>query len=235
MAQEFDMQQHWHLGEQDFFDGLPKERKAFMALAHRRELARNDIIFFEEDEARSCFYLERGLIKILGISSGGKDQIFFIRPSGEMFGLAEVMESVERKANAQALSPCVLYEISRADFELFLSQNFEAARKVIKTLGRRLRYLGEQVGNLMVCDVSMRLVKLLVYIGYDQLQTEDSWTTPVSLPDKLTQEQMAAMTGSCQQTVSEVLKSFQEEGLVEISRKGIVILNPLELLKKAEM
>lgn len=229
------MQQHWHLGEQDFFDDMPREREAFMALARRRDLARNDIVFFEEDPAESCYYLERGLIKIFRITPSGKEPIFFLRRTGEMFGLAEVMESAERKANAQALSPCVLYEVSREDFERFLAEHFGAVRKIIQTLGRRLRYLGEQVGNLMVCDVSMRLVKLLVYIGYDQLQNEDDWSRKVTVPVRLTQEQMASMTGSCQQTVSEVLKSFQEEGLVEISRKGIVIVNPLKLLEKAEM
>jgi CRP-like cAMP-binding protein len=50
----------------------------------------------------------------------------------------------------------------------------------------------------------------------------------------LTQEQMAAMTGSCQQTVSEFLKRFQEEGLVRVGRKKITILDPLKLLEKAE-
>jgi DNA-binding HxlR family transcriptional regulator len=31
---------------------------------------------------------------------------------------------------------------------------------------------------------------------------------------------MASMTGSCQQTISETLKSLQQEGLILVSRKG---------------
>jgi CRP-like cAMP-binding protein len=229
------MPEHWHLGGEDFFEDLPKEREAFLELAQTRKLSRNDIIFFEEDPASSCFYLERGLIKIFRITSLGKESIFFLRHSGELFGLAEVIESVERKANAQALSPCLLHEIKRRDFDLFLSEYPEAARQVIRTLGRRVRYLGEQVSNLMVCDVNMRLIKLLVYIGYDELQTEDAWLNPVSIPVRLTQEQMASMTGSCQQTISELLSSYQEEGLIDYNRKEILILKPLALLEKAQM
>lgn len=229
------MPEHWHLGGEDFFEDLPREREAFLALARTRNLSRNEIIFFEDDPSKSCFYLERGLIKIFRITPSGKESIFFLRGSGELFGLAEVMESAERKANAQALSPCLLHEITRRNFDFFLDKNMSATRKVIRTMGRRIRYLGEQVGNLMVCDVSMRLVKLLVYVGYDQLQTEEDWTKPVSLPVRLTQEQIASMTGSCQQTISELLNRYQEEGLIKFNRKEIVILNPLALLEQAQM
>jgi CRP-like cAMP-binding protein len=44
---------------------------------------------------------------------------------------------------------------------------------------------------------------------------------------------MASMTGSCQQTISDTLKSFQENGLIKISKKQITILNPLKLLSNA--
>ena len=43
------------------------------------------------------------------------------------------------------------------------------------------------------------------------------------------------MTGSCQQTISELLGRYQDEGLIRIQRRRITILNPLKLLKKAEM
>ncbi|MFP4167434.1 MAG: Crp/Fnr family transcriptional regulator [Desulfonatronovibrionaceae bacterium] len=225
----------WHLGVGDFFEDLPQEREAFLKLARTREISRNEIVFFEGDPGHSCFYLERGLIKIFRITPSGKESIFFLRRSGELFGLAEVMDSSARKANAQALSPCLLHEMPCREFNSFLEEYITATRKVVRTLGRRVRYLGEQVSNLMVCDVSMRLVKLLVYIGYDRLQTEDAWLRPVHIPVRLTQEQMAAMTGSCQQTVSELLNRYQEEGLIEFNRKEIVILNPLSLLEKAQI
>jgi len=229
------MPTYWHLGTGDFFQDLPREREAFLKMSRTREMGRNEIVFFEGDPGRSCFYLERGLVKIFRITPSGKESIFFLRRSGELFGLAEVMDSSDRKANAQTMSPCLLHEMPRRDFDAFLEEHITAMRKVMYTLGRRVRYLGEQVSNLMVCDVNMRLVKLLVYIGYDSLKTEDAWLKPVHIPIHLTQEQMASMTGSCQQTISELLNRYQEEGLIEFNRKEIVILNPLELLKKAQI
>jgi CRP-like cAMP-binding protein len=229
------MDTHWHIGENDFFNGLEKERKAFLAIARRKVLQKNDMVFFEEDSGDSCFYLESGLIKIFQISATGKEPIFFLRRSGEMFGLAEVMDGKNRKANAQTLAPCIIYESPRAAFEKFLEENYKVARKVIKTLGRRLRYLGEIAGGLMVCDVSTRLTKLLAYLCHEYIPSEKGWRRPLTIPIKLTQEQLASMVGSTQQTVSELLKECQQSGLIVIKNRQITVVNPLRLLETVEI
>jgi CRP/FNR family cyclic AMP-dependent transcriptional regulator len=165
----------------------------------------------------------------------GKEPIFFLRRRGEFFGLAEVIESKPRKANAQAITPCILYEIGKDDFEKLLVRHYPLARKIIEVLGRRLRYLGLQVENLMVCDVSTRLIKLLVYLSYDNLPDRQSWTRPATIPISLTQEQLASMTGSTQQTMSEILKKLQDDNLITVAKKKITLLNPLKLLSKVEI
>lgn len=228
------MQNHWHLREPDFFTALAPEKAAFMSLAKKRDLQKNAMVFHEDDPGDSCFYLESGLIKIFRITLDGKEPIFFLRRQGEFFGLAEVMEAKPRKANAQAITPATLYEIGRNNFDGLLAGHYPLARWVIEVLGRRLRYLGEQIENLMVCDVRTRLARLLVYLCYDCLTEEDSRGGPVRLPVSLTQEQLAAMTGSTQQTVSEMLKNFQEEGLITVCHRQITILQPLALLHTAQ-
>jgi len=145
------------------------------------------------------------------------------------------MEGERRKANAQALSPCIIHEMRGADFEFFLAANYPVARKVIQTLGRRLRYLGEIAGSLMVCSVGTRLAKLLAYLCHEYIPSESGWHRPLTLPIKLTQEQLASMVGSTQQTVSELLKDYQAEGLIKIKGRQITVLNPLRLLEMAEL
>ena len=229
------MQDHWHLSENDLFNGLAVEKKEFLSRSTRRDLRKNSIVFFEGDPSTSCYYVETGIIRIFKTTLEGKEPIFSLRKPGELFGLAEVIDAKPRKANAQTISPSVLHEISRTDFENLLSRHPGFSRKVIHILGRRLRYLGEQIENLMTCDINTRLAKLLVYLSYDILQDQESWTKPVTIPVSLTQEQMASMTGSCQQTISETLKKFQTDSLIAISKKKIIILDPLRLLSVAEI
>lgn len=221
---------YWHLYEKDFFWDIPVEKEEFLFLSTKKSLKKNDFIFYEGDPGNSCFYLEKGSVKIFRVTFLGKEPILFVRKAGEMFGLAEVIDAKERKCNAQALTPCVLYEMKKDDFELLLSKHHSLARKVIMVLGRRLRYLGKQVENLMVCDVTTRILKLLFYLSCHSLIDKVSLSKPIKVPINLTQEQIASLTGSCQQTVSETLKQLQQDGLIQISRKEITLLNLREII-----
>jgi len=53
------------------------------------------------------------------------------------------------------------------------------------------------------------------------------------VPLRLTQEQMAAMTGSCQQTVCQFLKKFQDEGLIGMRGRAIFLLDTAALVQRA--
>ncbi|MDD3815937.1 MAG: Crp/Fnr family transcriptional regulator [Desulfocapsaceae bacterium] len=225
------MQNNWHLGGSDLFYGASVEKKEFMSLAIRRDIRKDYILFFENDPGNSCFYIDKGIIRIFKTTLEGKEPIYFLRRQGEFFGLAEVIGANPRKANAQAITPSVLYEISRTKFEDLLSRYPKFSKQIIQILGGRIRYLGEQIENLMVCDVSTRLAKLLVYLSYEFLLDQEDWMKPVMMPFTLTQEQMASMTGSCQQTISEILKKFQADRLITISGKRITILDPLKLFE----
>lgn len=228
------MQLEWHLREDDLFQGFPVEKDAFKSLCSRRCVTKGEFIFYEDDPGDSCFYLEEGIVKIFRATVMGKEPILMIRKAGEMFGLAEAIGGYDRKANAQAIRSCVLYEIEKGPFERFLSQNYVITRRIMKVLGRRLRYLGEQVANLMSCDVTTRLLKHLVYSCYTSLLDADAWDRPVTFSLDLTQEQIASMTGSCQQTVSETLRKLQDEGLILVAGREITLLNPLRIMERID-
>ncbi|SKA62722.1 Crp/Fnr family transcriptional regulator [Desulfobaculum bizertense] len=220
------MKHLWHLEGEDFFRPLAPELKvAFEEVSTSHQYKKNDTIFFEGDAGNSCFYVEKGLLRIFKVSQSGKEPSYFIRRTGELFGVAEVLESLPRKANAQALTPLILREISRSALEKLLEEYPQFSRRVITELGKRIRYLGDQVESLMTCDVTVRMARLLFYLAQDEIADESDLDRKITIPISLTQHQLAAMTGSCQQTVSDVLGRFQKQGLLRLSRKRIELLD----------
>ena len=226
------MEISWHFTERDFFWQLPSEKKDFVALATPRSIERNQFIFLEGNNGSSAFYLEEGKVRIFRISPFGKEAIVFIRHPGEMFGLAEILGEQKRVFSAQAITSCRLYEIRKKEFEVLLHRHYAVAKRIIEVLGRRLRYLGEQIESLMVCDVPTRLLKLLICLCCHNITDPTTLNKPIPVPVKLTQEQIAAMIGSSQQTVSETLKKMKEDGLIKISGKEITLLNPKEIFER---
>lgn len=228
------MIQEWHLQKNDFFHDIPDVKQSFIKLAKCKQIRKNTVIFFEDEIGRSCYYLEKGLIKIFRVTVTGKEPIYFLRQTGDFFGVAEVLDKLHRKANAQAITSSTIYEISTANFEKCIAEHPEFNKKIIMTLGRRIRYLGEQLANLMSYTVEKRLAQQLVYLGYEQLNSEKDWQNPVIIQANVTQEQLASLIGSSQQTISEKLALFKKRKLIQIEQKKIIILNPLKLLKIAE-
>lgn len=221
----------WHFTAKDFFWQLPSEKRDFISASTHLKAKKNQLLFMEGDSGNSVFYLAEGEVRIFRSSQCGKETILFVRQPGEMFGLAEFIGKHERVFNAQTMTCCRLYEIQGRDFERLLQRHYTLAKRVIDELGRRVRYLGEQMDSLMVSDVPTRLLKLLMCISCHSMIGREAMNTPLPVSLKLTQEQMAAMIGSTQQTVSETIKKLKEEGLLDVSGKEITLLEPQKILK----
>ena len=225
------MEISWHITERDFFWQLPMEKKEFLSKATLRLVPKNEFVFLAGSVGDSAFYLEEGKIRIFRITPIGKEAVVFLRQPGEMFGLAEIIGGQRRVFNAQAITRSRIYEIKREEFEALLRNHYPLARRVIEVLGRRVRYLGEQIESLMVSDVSSRLLKLLLCLCCHDLSDPKALHKAIPIPVKLTQEQIAAMIGSTQQTVSETLKKLKENGLIAVSGKEITLLKPREIFE----
>ncbi len=228
------MENLWYLQDRDFFAGLEEQRQRFLQRAILKTLPKNDIVFFEGDTGDSCFYVASGLVRIFSITDSGKESIFFLRRPGEPFGLSEVLNAFPRRANAQTLMPTELYAMPSVEFDSLLAEDYVLARRVITMLGSRVRYLGDRLSNLATGSVMSRLIKLLISLVYDLLPDAEAWAKPVALPVRISQEQLASMTGSTQPTVSDLLQKLHKAGLIAIAHRQITICNPLHLLAHAE-
>lgn len=101
----------WHLCERDFFHDLPLEREDFLLLAKKRSILKRMYLFREGVPASTCFYLRESYVKIIRSSPSGREPIYFLRRTGEFFGLAEVLDGEERRASAQAIMQCTVFDI----------------------------------------------------------------------------------------------------------------------------
>ncbi len=222
------MELHWYLHEEDFFQGLKAEKNIFISHARKKAIRKGEFLFTDGAPGDSAYYLQSGEVRIFRVNRSGRESIVFIRRAGEMFGLAEAISGVNRACSAQAITSCSVYEIKRLDLEAILSRSWPLSRRLMELFGRRLRYLGDQIDTLMSCDVTTRLRKLLFYLGSRKLLENNSGNKSVTISLRLTQEQIAAMIGSCQQTVSEILSQLQDDGLIKMSRKTreITIVKP---------
>ena len=81
----------------------------------------------------------------------------------------------------------------------------------------------------MICDVHTRVLKLMLYLIHHEFEESDP-EQPITVPLNLSQSQIASMTGSCQQTISNILKKLNETGLIHVEKRSLTIQNPAKLM-----
>ena len=110
-----------------------------------------------------------------------------------------------------------MYLLRRDDFHRCITQMPGVAFGLLRGLYGRLRDADHKIGGLILLDVAGRICHLVL-----QLADSNDGEQVVRPP---THQVIAQMIGSSRETVSRTIKSLAEQGLLEISRTAIKILN----------
>jgi CRP-like cAMP-binding protein len=126
---------------------------------------------------------------------------------------------------AEAAEDCVLYVMSREDVERLLITKPKVALRIFESLGRRLKEAEARVEEIAFKGIPARLASLLL-----QLADEGDGDTITGL----THQDLGEQIGTYRETTTQTLNVFKTEGLIEIGRKRITILDREGLQHVAE-
>lgn len=214
---------HDLLRQTPYFAGLSDGDLARVEeLAVTDKFDRDEMILHEEDDNHYLFLVASGAVKVFGTSADGKEQITAIARPGDSFNDVAAFDGSPTPSGAQALTPVVVYKLNGRELLSKSCRYGALAANIIRTLGQKIRDLGELVADLSFRPVAGRLAGILLE------------HVPQSGTVKLTQRDMASMAGTAREVIARALKSLEEDGIIRVERQRIVILNPEELKRLAE-
>jgi CRP-like cAMP-binding protein len=210
------------------FYGLTQKQCASLgAIAVRRTYSRGQSFFSEGDEGIGFYIILSGKVKIFKLSSEGKEQIFHILEDREPFGEAAVFAGEHYPASAQALVETSALFFPRLKFVELISRDSSLALSMLALLSLRLRKLTVLVESLSLKEVPGRLAAYLLY-----LHEHNNDSAIIKLD--ISKNQMAGLLGTIPETLSRILKRMNEEKLIKVTTRSIVILNKQGLTELAE-
>ena len=192
------------------------------AIANRggvRNYAANAVLVTEDDRSDALFIILSGRVKAYGSAEDGREVVYNTQGVGEYFG-EMTLDGGPRSASVMTLEPTACAVVPGVDVRQFLAENPDFALHLIKKLIRLGRSSTEHVKSLALDDVYGRVTKLLRTLAKD----EDGVQT---VPDKLTQQDIAERVGSSREMVSRVFKPLTEGGYVATRGGRIVLLKKL--------
>lgn len=207
----------------DLWCHLSDEEYTDLNIAHHFiEAKKGEYIYFDSHHLNKLYFVKDGYIKIGYIDESGNEIIKEIIKEGEIFGQFALERNNLNGEFARAYKGDVsLCAFSIEDFEKLLKQRPELAIKYSKQVGEKLRRAEFRLITMLNKDVRSRLLAFFYHLaimdGYDG--STNSWM----LDNFMTHDDIGKLIGSSRQTVTTFINQLEEEGLIKLSRKKIII------------
>jgi CRP-like cAMP-binding protein len=186
---------------------------------------RGRVFYRPEDPGERLFLLRQGRVQLYRISPEGKKLVIATLGPGALFGEMALLGQQMHNAFAEAMEDCSIMVMSRADLERLMLNDPTIGRRILTLTQRRLNDAEARLEDMAFKGIPARLASLLLRLSADQ--DSDSITG-------LTHQDLAETIGTYRETATQVLNDLKADGLIEIGRKRITILDANRLRDIAE-
>lgn len=189
---------------------------------------RGQTIFTQGHQPRGLYCLYSGKIKIVLISSDGKESISRLVLPGDIFGARTLFSNENYVSSAVALEDSTVNYFEKELIFNLITKYPELAVYFLKILSKGMGNAEAQSQLLVHCNVRERLACLLLKLKESVGVAEGD---RIVLDVRLTREEMATMIGTTHESLARLVTEFKNEKIIIQEGKSIIIIN-LEKLKE---
>ena len=184
-------------------------------------------IFHEGHDADRFYLLLDGYLRVVRTTPGG-DQIIVLHISpGQLFGIAPALQRDTYPATSIAAAESIALSWPVSLWPDFVAKYPGFATETYKTLGERLGQIQETLTEMATQAVEKRVAcALLRMVNQSGRKTAEG----IEIAFPVTRQNISEMTGTTLHTVSRLLSAWQKDGIVQSTRKHIVVTDPHQLV-----
>jgi CRP-like cAMP-binding protein len=209
---------------------LDEKRLAALAAHVRiRTFQSGDALFFERDPAKAFFGLRTGGVKLFRLAPDGRERVVNVLGPGQTFAEAAVLNLGFYPVNGVVTeTPTEVIEVPADPIKKMMRDEEGFAGAIVGSLSMRLLELVERVEELSSASAAVRMARYLLKLPSEGPPERPSVTLPVAKKD------LAARLGIAPETLSRVLRQWEDARVVESSQRTLVLLDAARLLAIAD-
>ena len=201
------------------------ELQALVRLARARSWSAGQTLFQRGDEGDGIYAVVSGHVKIVLEGLDGAEVLVRQLTTGDVFGELAALDGSSRTATALAATEVRGLHISANDFHAWLEAHPAAMRSLLSQLAHRLRTTNEQVAEMGLLDVGMRIARRVW-----QRFSDDGRVAPQpGARLRVNQGELAAELGVTRESVNKNFARWKASGTIAIERGEVVLLDPAGL------
>lgn len=190
---------------------------------------RGEVIFHQDDPGSAMHIIKSGQVKISTTSREGEEVIMAILKDSDFFGELSLLDDQPRSASAVAMEPTQTLTLRRMEFMDTLGRHPEMVSGVLSSLAGRLRRTDQLLEDAVFLDLPARLAKRLLELAQKHGVKTDKG---LEIDLRLTQQDLASALGVTRVALNKHLGLLQDDDLISLESKRIIITRPVELRKR---
>ena len=198
-----------------------------MASCSLKHVKKGTVLFAEGAPYRGMYVVIEGTVKVSRISADGKETVLHLLFPSQTLAEIPMFAGSDYPAHAETLEDTKLCFVERDGFLALIRRDTDLALKLLAGLSKRLRALASQLEELTAHDVRTRLLHFLLDEYY---KTTHLHAAPqVRLP--VTKSVLAASLGMSLETLSRTFRKLEDDGLLVIKGK-VILIQDVERLRR---
>ncbi len=185
------------------------------------------IFYMPEDSGEVLFLLKKGRVQLYRIAPNGKKLVVATLGPGAIFGEMSLVGQGMHNTFAESIDECLLCVMSRSDVERLVREKPEVAFRFVEAMGNRLTQLEARLEDIAFKSIPARLANLLLDLDKEQGNKD--------IVKGFTHQDLSEMLGTYRETITQTLNDFKADGLVDIGRKKVYLVNRAALQEMAEL
>ena len=186
-------------------------------------------VFYEGNPAFAVYCVLQGTVKIWRSGSNGDEHVIRTRGKGDLVGARAVLAGGNYPVTAEPLETFVACTIPSEAFLELVRENQELAHRLLKKLAVETIETEGLILSRSMDHVRQRTARLLLKLVGTRLRIVPG---PVQIKLPWRREVMAELAGTTPETLSRTLHAFVAEGIIEVERQDVRIVN-MKALEKA--
>lgn len=212
------------------FDGVPEEQLARFAAACRvRRYSNGELIVARGLPPEGPAVVIHGAIRMASLNAEGREVVYSLVQPGKVWGIVAALDGLGATHETRASGATEILVIPRAAFLAILDAEPRLYAYFARALCHRLRKAHGMVDEFAMVPLRQRLARQLCVLASSE-KSHDGIGARVPF----TQAEIGVMLSASRPTVNRELRRMEDEGLVELSYRGVRVRHFDRLLAVCE-
>lgn len=210
----------------------PQARQELLTLGVPKRIEPGEVLLSEGAHDRHMLLLLSGFAKVTARVENGETSLLAVRVGGDTVGEMAAMDGSPRSATVTACGPMTARVVQPGPLHELLMRRPEVAVALTRIVADRLRWANRRRLDFRGYPAKVRLARLLVELATAYGRPSDDGLV---VGCRLSQPELAALTGAAETTVHKGLRELRKEGLLETGYRSTTIRDLPRLERVADL